>query len=164
MLHGRARREDFLFSVEKMKSRLASWKGKLLNEAGRVTLANSVLSSIPIHAMQTMWIPENICDELNQAVHNFIWGNNEGGRGLHLVKWDTVTCPRAYGVLGIREARLSNTALLGKLVWNLIHEHEKLWVRVLLAKYSPIGNVLCQSNTSGASFTWRSIMKVVSAL
>ncbi|MED6148009.1 hypothetical protein PIB30_049114, partial [Stylosanthes scabra] len=32
-----------------------------------------------------------------------------------------------------------NTALLGKLVWNLIHETDKLWVRIMLAKY--VGNI-----------------------
>lgn len=99
-----------------MKSGLASWKGKLLNKVGRVTLANYVHTSIPIYSMQTMWLPQNICNEPNRTVRSFIWGNNEGGRGLHLVNLDMVTRPKLHGGLGIKEARLSNAAMLGKLI------------------------------------------------
>lgn len=54
LLQGRARKEDFNFLVVKLESWLTSWKGKLLNKAGTVALANSVLTSIHIHVMQTM--------------------------------------------------------------------------------------------------------------
>jgi hypothetical protein len=47
ILNGRAKRSDFLFIIEKMQSRLASWKNKLLNKPGRLTLAESVPISIP---------------------------------------------------------------------------------------------------------------------
>jgi hypothetical protein len=47
ILKGRAKRSDFHFIIEKMQSRLASWKHRLLNKPGRVTLASYVLSSIP---------------------------------------------------------------------------------------------------------------------
>lgn len=99
-----------------MQSRLYSWKGKLLNKVGRVTLAKSVLSSIPIYSMQAMWLPQNLYDDLDKIVKKFIWGTNDGRRGLHLVKWNTVICPRNRGGLGIQDTRCSNTALLGKLV------------------------------------------------
>jgi len=52
ILKGRAKRNDFHFIIEKMQSRLASWKHRLLNKPGRLTLASSVLSSIPSYYMQ----------------------------------------------------------------------------------------------------------------
>lgn len=51
MLKGRAKKEDFNFIIEKMQKRLASWKLKLLNKAGRMTLGQSVLTSIPTYYM-----------------------------------------------------------------------------------------------------------------
>ena len=51
ILKGRAKHSDFLFIIEKKQSRLASWKHRLLNKPGRVTLASSVLSSIPYYYM-----------------------------------------------------------------------------------------------------------------
>jgi hypothetical protein len=86
ILKGRPKRSDFLFIIEKMQNRLASWKGKLLNKAGRLTLASSVLSSIPTYYMQLNWLPQNICDNIDQTTRNFIWkGNNN--KGVHLVNW-----------------------------------------------------------------------------
>lgn len=72
--------------------------------------------------------------------------------------------PKVELWLGIREALLSNSTLLGKLVWNLIHDHDKFWVQMMLAKYIPNGDILSHQPSQGASFTWRSIMKAVSVL
>jgi hypothetical protein len=52
MLNGRPKKSDFNFIIEKMQTRLASWKNRLLNRTGRLTLATSVLSSIPSYYMQ----------------------------------------------------------------------------------------------------------------
>ena len=73
ILKGRAKRSDFLFIIEKMQTRLASWKNRLLNKPGRLTLASSVLSSIPSYYMQIVWLPQNICDSIDQTTRNFIW-------------------------------------------------------------------------------------------
>jgi len=51
MLHGRPKKSEFNFIIEKMQTRLASWKNRLLNKTGRLTLATSVLSSIPTYYM-----------------------------------------------------------------------------------------------------------------
>lgn len=40
ILKGWPKRSDFLFIIEKMQNRLASWKNKLLNKTGRLTLAD----------------------------------------------------------------------------------------------------------------------------
>jgi len=55
-------------------------------------------------------------------------------------KWNRVKCravisPEKFGGLASREARLSNIALLGKLVWNLIYDPQNFWARVLSHKY-----------------------------
>jgi len=52
ILKGRAKRTDFLFIIDKMQKRLASWKNRLLNKPGRLALASSVLSSIPSYYVQ----------------------------------------------------------------------------------------------------------------
>jgi len=55
-----------------------------------------------------------------------------------------VTAPKCFGGLGIREAKLTNLALLGKLVWNMLHIKDKLWVKVLSHKYT--GNMFLWVN------------------
>lgn len=60
MTHGRVKRGDYNFIIEKIQTRLAPWKLKLLNKTGRLTLAKSVLTSIPIYYMQVEWLPSSI--------------------------------------------------------------------------------------------------------
>lgn len=99
------------------------------------------------------------CDDLDRTARNFIWGSNEGQGGMHLVNWNMVSLPKMHGGLGIREARLSNTAMLGKLVWSLLHDKDKLWIQMMITKYLPDGDLFAYSPQAGTSFTWRSIIK-----
>ena len=69
-----------------MHNRLSGWKAKLLNKAGRVTLAKSMLTALPVYNMQTMWLPNAVCDEIDITVTDFIWCTDKR-KGLHLVKW-----------------------------------------------------------------------------
>lgn len=119
ILKRRAKRSDFLYIIEKMQSRLASWKNKLLNKPGRLTLASSVLSAIPSYYMQITWLPQNICDSIDQTTRNFIW-RYSNNKGIHLVGWNKIAHPKHLGGLGIRPAREANISLLGKLVWELV--------------------------------------------
>jgi hypothetical protein len=70
-----------------------------LNKAGKLTLARSVMSTIPIYPMQNYWLPQATCMVIDRVVRNFIWDNRESGNGLHLVKWEIVTCPGCEGGL-----------------------------------------------------------------
>ncbi|XP_016178564.1 uncharacterized protein LOC107621028 [Arachis ipaensis] len=50
--HSRTSRASFHSVIEKVRGRLANWKGRLLNKAGRLCLINSVAASIPVYHMQ----------------------------------------------------------------------------------------------------------------
>lgn len=52
ILKGRQKREHFDFILNWITRKLASWKGRLLNKAGKVTLVKSVLNVVPIYPMQ----------------------------------------------------------------------------------------------------------------
>ena len=81
-----------------------------------------------------------------------------------MVNWDILTLPRRLGGIGIRDARLSNAALLGKLVWWLIHEQHRPWVQILRHRYVCNSDILELSPGSGSSYMWCSIMKALSML
>lgn len=97
---GRARKVDFDFIVEKMQSRLASWKHRFLNKAGRLALASSVLSSIPNYYMQIYWLPQSICAQIDKTTRDFIWKGNSN-KGICLVGWEKITMPKRIGGLEI---------------------------------------------------------------
>lgn len=163
ILKGRPKRSDFNFIIDKMHTRLASWKSKLLNKPGRLTLATSVLSSIPAYYMQINWLPQSICDSIDQTTRNFIWrGSND--KGIHLVGWKKIAKPKNIGGLGIRSAREANICLLGKLIWDLIQRNDKLWVHMLSDKYSSGADIFTATSTSSSSAIWASIMRAKNVL
>jgi len=114
-LQGRPKRSDFNFIIDKMQTPLAAWKNRLLNRTCRLTLASSVLSSIPTYYMQINWLSQNICDSIDQTTGNF-FRKGTNNTWIHLVNWKKVTSQKHNGGLGIRIAREANTCLLGKLV------------------------------------------------
>ena len=141
ILKGMAKRNDFYFIIEKMQTRLASWKNRLLNKPGRLTLLSSIFSSIPSYYMHISWFPQSICKNIDQTTRNFIWrGTND--KGIHLVGWKKISHPKSLDGIGIRSARQVNTCLLGKLVWDVIQSSGKIWVNLLSNRYVVGHNIL----------------------
>jgi hypothetical protein len=162
MLQGTARKQDFTEVYDRIVSKLASWKSRLLNKPGRVVLANAVISSLPAYHMQTQWLPQGMCDDLDKIVRRFIW-KGTGDTGMHLVGWDKITQPRRYGGLGVRIARFQNASLLGKLIWEVLNASDKLWVKLISEKYLK-GRSIFNVSVSGGSSTWNSINKTLHML
>lgn len=122
LLSGRVTNADFSYIIDKVNSRLAGWKGRFLSRAGRVTLAKSVLSSMPIYTMHNLWVLDEVCDKLDSCARQFIWG----GKTCHWVKWEQTSQPMSRGGLGLRPAKQINISMLGKHVWELLHQPDKL--------------------------------------
>ncbi|CAJ2628591.1 unnamed protein product [Trifolium pratense] len=146
-----------------MQSRLASWRNRLLNKPGRIALASSVLSSIPTYYMQIAWLPQSICDSIDQVTHNFIW-RDANNKGIHLMSWKKIACPKKLGGLGLRSARDANTCLLGKLVWDILQSKDKLWVNIFSHRYDAGVKILHAINHQGSSSTWSAIIRAKAVL
>lgn len=56
-------------------------------------------------------------------------------RAMHTVAWHRICRPTAAGGLGVLILRDTNTALLVKLIWRLLHQPLSLSSSVLTAKY-----------------------------
>lgn len=84
---------DFSYILDNINSILAGWKAKLLSRAGKVTLAKSVLCSMPIYTMQNLWLPERVYDNIDSSIRRFILCvcGGGGGKSNHWVKWSKVT-------------------------------------------------------------------------
>lgn len=62
-----------------------------------------------------------------------------------MIHWSNICKPKSEGGLGIRKAADMNKALLAKLNWRLVKEHDKLWVRFVKSKYK--SDLLLATNT-----------------
>ena len=135
VVRGRQSKNHYKHVIDRIQARLAGWKSKDIALAGRVTLAQSVLTTIPYYTMQTTPIPTAVCDEIERITRNFIWGGSKEDRHPSLVKWDIVMMPKANGGLGLRKMRQCNMAFLSKLAWRMMGESNSLWAQVLRHKY-----------------------------
>lgn len=80
------------------------------------------------------------------------------GHGINLVGWEKITRGRSVGGLSIRTSRDANTAMLGKLIWELHTNKHKLWVNLVHQKDMGNAPILDVAKKNG-SYTWNSIMK-----
>ncbi|KAK2425496.1 hypothetical protein QL285_035738 [Trifolium repens] len=84
--------------------------------------------------MQVYWLPKSVYDDLDKSVRRLIWKGTCDTR-MHWVSWSKITQPRKFGGLGVRCSRSQNTALLGKLIWELLQAPDKLWVSLFNDRY-----------------------------
>ncbi|KAL8497179.1 hypothetical protein ACS0TY_020751 [Phlomoides rotata] len=76
------RLSEWSFIIQKVKNRLRKWDHKKISLGGRITLLNSVLSSIPIYYLSFYLIPKTIMREITSIQSIFLWGGGGGGRTL----------------------------------------------------------------------------------
>ncbi|XP_042519136.1 uncharacterized protein LOC122092899 [Macadamia integrifolia] len=119
---GRVKGSHLLPLLDKIKRKLAGWKGMLLSMAGRVELVRSVISSIPVHNFAVYWWPDHSIKLVEWWMRNFIWSGDMEVTKKIVVNWDDVCKPKQEGGLGIRRLRDVNFACLAKLTWQIKHE------------------------------------------
>lgn len=144
-----------------MKQRLSNWKARTLSFAGRVTLAKSVIQSMPTYVMQSSILPRTTCDEIDKLCRGFIWGDEVNHRRIHLLSWDKLCKPKKEGGLGLRSSREANSALMLKAIWNLCSNPKDMWSAVIRHKYKcgrndfPVINL----NKKGSNF-WKGLTQL----
>jgi hypothetical protein len=74
---GKTRRDDEQELIDKIGARLSGWKGRLITRAGRLTLINSVLSSIPVYYMTSFTLSKWAIKCIDWTRRNFLWSGTE---------------------------------------------------------------------------------------
>lgn len=72
IVQGRTTQGQFQHIIDKVQQRLSGWKQQCLSLAGRITLTQSVLSSIPYFHMQYTKLPSAVCHHLEQLQRGFL--------------------------------------------------------------------------------------------
>lgn len=94
--------------ILRMQQKLASWKKRKLNKAGRLVLIKSCLASLPIYYLSLFHLPVIIEKRMIRLIRDFLWGAEEGRKKLVWVGWPKICKPKRCGGLGIRSLRKTN--------------------------------------------------------
>jgi hypothetical protein len=131
---------------ERFEKRLNSWKGKHLSIRGKLTLINSVLSSLLMYMMSFFAIPRGVLKKLDYFRSRFFW-QQEAKQKYRLAKWSIMCQPKDQGGLGIRDLDSQNIALLSKWLYKLLMT-DGTWQQLI------------RNRKSGDSHFWAGLMKV----
>ena len=74
--------------------------------------------------MQTTVLLRGTTSSIDRAIRDFLWGDTPTQRHVHLIKWDTLTKPKTYGGLGIRDSNTTNDAFLMNQTGNMVLDLE----------------------------------------
>ncbi|XP_028110331.1 uncharacterized protein LOC114308845 [Camellia sinensis] len=121
--------------VDKVKSKLAGWKRKMLSFAGRLRLVKSITSAFPVFYLSLFKMPEGVVRELEKLQATFLWGGSELEKKIYMIKWEELSKRVDQGGLGIRKIRDVNKCLLIKWWWRFGSEKDALWKRVIHSRY-----------------------------
>jgi len=72
LYQGHITRQDVVDGVDRVESKMAPWKGRLLVKPVRLVLATAVINFIPSYGMQIQWYPQSICDFLEKTAYIFV--------------------------------------------------------------------------------------------
>ncbi|GKU93946.1 hypothetical protein SLEP1_g7495 [Rubroshorea leprosula] len=125
--------------VEFVREKLASWKGRYLSMGGRITLINSMLSSLPVFLMSVYVIPKGIIQSIDKLRKSFLWGGKGDERKINWISWDRMCKKKEEGGLGVRDLRKFNLALMGKWWGRLAESGEGMWKKIIIEKYGKGG-------------------------
>jgi len=115
--------------IEKVAARLPTWKGRLLNKAGRLRLVNAVLTSIPVHFLSVFALKKWAIKKIDKVRRSFLWKGAANANGGHcLVRWAKTSRPKKFGGLGILDLELFSRALRLRWLWLEWVEQDRPWV------------------------------------
>ncbi|KAJ9540874.1 hypothetical protein OSB04_027380 [Centaurea solstitialis] len=94
--------------IDKMKSKLASWKAKMISFGGTLTLVKSVLGSTSLYFTSLFRTPSGVLNKLESIHRNFFWGggNWESTRFWDHIWWGEVTLGKMFPRLARLEDRV----------------------------------------------------------
>jgi len=119
--------------VDKIKTKLSTWKASLLSIDGRVQLIKLVAQSMLIHTITVYDWPTSLLKEVETCFRNFIWPRDITRRKLVIVAWKKLCKPYSQGGLGIRSLITINAASNLKLCWDMLHSKES-WAKLLKSR------------------------------
>lgn len=92
--------------MDRIKVKLASWKGVLLTDIGRIQLVKSVVHGMLAYSFQIyVWLI-SLIKTLDSWIRNFVLSGNIDNRKLLTVPWHSVYKPVEDGGLGVKSKNL----------------------------------------------------------
>ena len=106
------------YLVDQMANKLPKWRAALMPKSGRLTLVQSILCAMPIHAMMALDLPMKTIATMNKVCRGFLWCRRaEANGGNCVMAWGAVCTPKWADGLGIPNLRWLDIAMQARWSW-----------------------------------------------
>lgn len=126
VLWDRSRVEALAFVRDKVRSKVQGWKQEFLSHAGKEVLIKTVANAIPTFPMMCFMFPKKTCQDLDNMISNFRWGQKENEGRIHWKTWKNLSFTKRDGELGFKDFSCFNRALLAKLGWRILQNPDSM--------------------------------------
>jgi hypothetical protein len=157
------KREDLQPLIDKIIKRIASWRGQLLTQAGRLVLIKTCIASIPVYLLSFFKFPKWAIKLINSHMVHCFWDSYEGHKKMHLANWHLICMKKKHGGLGVPDIKDLNLCLLGSWVKRYILDENKIWTKVVHNKYCGRRNIFWSDRNHASPF-WKGIIYAAQAL
>ncbi|XP_074266100.1 uncharacterized protein LOC141588565 [Silene latifolia] len=113
--------------IEKITEKIHGYAAKKLSYAGRLTLVNSVLTTLYTYWASIFILPKGVLRRIDALCRNYLWDGSTEYVRSPLVSWEKVCVPKDEGGLGIRHNIAWNLASICKLSWWIYSNQDSLW-------------------------------------
>ena len=100
---------------------------------GKLVLINSTLNSIPAYYLQSQYFPATTLKDLDHTCNDFLWGEKDSKKKIHLVGKDSTFLPKDQGGLGIR-VHDDRTIYMARLWWKMSQSLANLTQDCIISK------------------------------
>lgn len=134
---------------------------KMISYGGKLSLLNSVITSLTIFALCTLRLPAKIIELLDKITRKCLWTKKieQGDKCNSLAAWDMVCRLKDCGGLGFLNIRTQGDALLLKYLHKFYNQWDLPWVELLWDTYYQ--NKIPHASDPCRSFWWRDITKLM---
>ncbi|CAN6698380.1 unnamed protein product [Malus baccata var. baccata] len=156
---GHSKKAVFAEIRDKIEARMSGWAEQYLSQAGKEILVKSVAMALPNFAMSCFRLPIGVCRDVERAIRNYWWRDNDQRKGIHWISWDRLMKQKKAGGMGFKDIQCVNLALLAKIGWRIILHPMSLLASVLKDKYFPgktFGEAPKGKNTS---WGWKGLLE-----
>ena len=131
---GKPKTAHFLTITDRIKTKLATWKGISLSIMGRIQLVKSIIHGMLVYSFNVYMWPRRLLCLLDSWIKNFIWSRDIHSRKVCTVSWKIMCRSWAAGGLEIKSTRLINDSLMLKFAWELL-SMDCQWASLFKIKY-----------------------------
>ena len=124
--------QDLMPMVCSVERRLSSTLS-MMSYGAKLSILNTVITSLIIFALCTLKFPPKILDLLDKIRRKCLWRKKteQGDKCNSMAAWSMVCQPKRSGGLGIINLRIQSDALLLKYLHKFIHKQDVPWVMLV---------------------------------